>query len=49
MLAGPLGAVVGEGTGGIRVKLNDFGFRGSGTPFVPRPLTAGGQQLSGSR
>ena len=23
--------------GGIRVRLNDFSFRGSGTPFVPRP------------
>ncbi len=35
-----------DGTGGIRVKLNDFSFGGSGTPFVPRPLSAGGQQLS---
>ena len=23
--------------GGIRIRLNDFSFRGSGTPFVPRP------------
>jgi len=26
-----------DGIGGIRVKLNDFNFTGSGTPFVPRP------------
>ena len=26
-----------DGIGGIRVKLNDFNFNGSGTPFVPRP------------
>ncbi len=26
-----------DGIGGIRIKLNDFSFRGSGTPFVPRP------------
>jgi hypothetical protein len=26
-----------DGIGGIRVKLNDFNFAGSGTPFVPRP------------
>jgi hypothetical protein len=23
--------------GGIRIRLNDFNFSGSGTPFVPRP------------
>jgi hypothetical protein len=23
--------------GGFRIRLNDFSFRGSGTPFVPRP------------
>jgi hypothetical protein len=23
--------------GGIRIRLNDFSFRGGGTPFVPRP------------
>jgi hypothetical protein len=28
-----------EGIGGIRVKLNDFNFNGSGTPFVPRPIS----------
>ena len=26
-----------DGIGGIRVKLNDFNFNGSGTPFVPKP------------
>jgi hypothetical protein len=26
-----------DGIGGIRIRLNDFSFRGSGTPFVPRP------------
>ena len=26
-----------DGIGGIRVKLNDFNFTGTGTPFVPRP------------
>lgn len=26
-----------DGIGGIRVKLNDFNFAGTGTPFVPRP------------
>ena len=26
-----------DGIGGIRVKLNDFNFNGSGTPFVARP------------
>ncbi|MDA0718388.1 MAG: DUF3769 domain-containing protein [Cyanobacteria bacterium] len=26
-----------DGIGGIRIKLNDFNFNGSGTPFVPRP------------
>ena len=26
-----------DGIGGIRVKLNDFNFSGTGTPFVPRP------------
>jgi len=30
-----------DGIGGIRIRLNDFSFRGSGTPFVPRPLEAG--------
>jgi hypothetical protein len=24
--------------GGIRIRLNDFNFSGSGTPFVPRPV-----------
>jgi hypothetical protein len=28
-----------DGIGGIRVKLNDFNFAGTGTPFVPRPRT----------
>ena len=26
-----------DGIGGIRIKLNDFNFNGSGTPFVPTP------------
>jgi len=26
-----------DGIGGIRIRLNDFSFTGSGTPFVPRP------------
>lgn len=26
-----------DGIGGIRLKLNDFNFTGTGTPFVPRP------------
>jgi hypothetical protein len=26
-----------DNIGGIRIRLNDFSFRGSGTPFVPRP------------
>ncbi len=26
-----------DGIGGIRIKLNDFSFSGSGSPFVPRP------------
>jgi hypothetical protein len=26
-----------DGIGGIRIRLNDFSFAGSGTPFVPRP------------
>lgn len=26
-----------DGIGGIRLKLNDFDFTGTGTPFVPRP------------
>ena len=29
------------GIGGIRVKLNDFGFRGTGLPFVPYEPTTG--------
>jgi hypothetical protein len=28
-----------DGIGGIRVKLNDFNFAGTGAPFVPRPRT----------
>jgi hypothetical protein len=28
-----------DGIGGIRVRLNDFSFRGGGTPFVPRPAS----------
>jgi hypothetical protein len=38
-----------EGTAGIRVRLNDFSFGGSGTPFVPRPAPGGVPPLSGSR
>ncbi len=31
-----------EGIGGVRLRLNDFGFNGTGVPFVPfRPGTAG--------
>jgi hypothetical protein len=26
-----------DGIGGIRLKLNDFNFTGTGSPFVPRP------------
>lgn len=37
-----------DGIGGIRVKLNDFSFGGSGTPFVPRPVE-GGEPLSERR
>jgi lipopolysaccharide export system protein LptA len=29
-----------DGIGGIRLKLNDFNFTGTGTPFVPRPTGA---------
>lgn len=38
-----------DGTAGLRVKLNDFSFSGSGTPFVPRPEPASGPAFSGSR
>ncbi|MEX1317950.1 MAG: DUF3769 domain-containing protein, partial [Synechococcaceae cyanobacterium] len=38
-----------EGTAGIRVRLNDFSFSGSGTPFVPRPSTTGEPPLSENR
>ncbi|MBE9154445.1 DUF3769 domain-containing protein [Cyanobium sp. LEGE 06113] len=31
-----------DGIGGIRIRLNDFDFTGSGTPFVPRPQHRGG-------
>ncbi len=31
-----------DGIGGIRIRLNDFDFSGSGTPFVPRPQHRGG-------
>jgi hypothetical protein len=27
-----------DNIGGIRIRLNDFSFQGSGTPFVPRPV-----------
>ena len=31
-----------EGIGGVRVRLNDFGFNGTGVPFVPfRPVVPG--------
>jgi hypothetical protein len=29
-----------DGIGGIRLKLNDFNFTGTGSPFVPRPAAA---------
>ncbi len=38
-----------EGTAGIRIKLNDFNFGGSGTPFVPRPGANAAPPLSGNR
>jgi hypothetical protein len=31
-----------DGIGGIRVKLNDFNFDGSGSPFMPTAVNAGG-------
>lgn len=40
-----------DGIGGIRIRLNDFSFSGSGTPFVPRPDgpgTSAGQTRSES-
>lgn len=31
-----------EGIGGVRVRLNDFGFKGTGVPFAPyRPELRG--------
>ena len=30
-----------DGLGGVRVKLNDFNFNGTGTPFVPYNRRAG--------
>jgi hypothetical protein len=37
-----------DGIGGIRIRLNDFSFSGSGTPFVPRPEPPAGQTRSES-
>jgi hypothetical protein len=37
-----------DGIGGIRIRLNDFSFSGSGTPFVPRPEAPAGQTRSES-
>ena len=38
-----------DGTAGLRVKLNDFSFSGSGTPFVPSPGSGAGAPFSESR
>ena len=33
-----------DGLGGIRVRLNDFNFKGPGTPFIPYHPTQGALQ-----
>jgi len=38
-----------DGIGGIRIRLNDFSFSGSGTPFVPRPEPQAGSSARQTR
>jgi hypothetical protein len=38
-----------DGIGGIRIRLNDFSFSGSGTPFVPRPEPPAGPSARQTR
>ena len=37
------------GMGGLRVRLNDFGFRGTGIPFVPYDYAPGLDRVPGAQ